>query len=147
MSASYSFLDVQGAIFGPGGAFSLGSGSGADKEGITIDSSEEIDKLDIGADSTPMHSLIANKSAKVTVRLLKTSPVNALLSQMVAFQRTSGANWGQNTLTFANNVTGDSIVCQNVAFAKIPNLKYAAEAGMNEWEFNVGILDQALGSN
>lgn len=145
--ATYSFLDVQAAIVGPGGSFGLGSGSGAGEEGITITPTEEIDNMEVGADGAAQHSLIANKSGKVSISLLKTSPTNALLSGMMAFQRTSGANHGQNTITLVNNVTGDTISCQQVAFAKVPDLNYKKEAGMNTWEFNAGVIDPGLGSN
>lgn len=145
--AVYSFLDVQAAITGPGGAFSLGSGSGNAEEGITVESTDDINTMTIGADGTPMHSLHANKGARVTVRLLKTSPTNALLSLMLAFQRTSSANHGQNTITISNNVSGDTITCQFVAFAKVPNITYAKDGGMNEWLFDAGVMDIGLGSN
>lgn len=143
---TYSFLDVQAAIAGPGGTFSIGSGSGNSEEGITVEPSEEIDTMTVGADGQVMHSLHANKSGKVTVRLLKTSPVNALLSAMLAFQRTSGANHGQNNITIKNITTGDTITCQQVAFAKVPTITYAKDGGMNEWDFNAGIIDVGLGS-
>lgn len=146
MATTYSFLDVNASIVGPGGAFNLGSGSGVDKEGIDIVANEDIDSMQIGADGEAMHSLVANKAGRITVRLLKTSPVNAQLSAMVAFQRTSGANHGQNTISLVNKVTGDTITCQLVAFAKIPDLKFGAEAGSNAWEFNAGSIDPGLGN-
>lgn len=147
MSSTYSFLDVQAAIVGPGAAFSLGAGSGNAEEGITVTPSEEIDNMTIGADGSVMHSLRADKSGKLKVSLLKTSPINALLSAALAFQRTSGANHGQNTITIVNTATGDTITCQQVAFAKVPDIKYAKDGGMNDWEFNAGIIDMGLGSN
>ena len=143
---TYSFLDVLATIVGPGGSFNLGTGAGPAPEGITVESPNEIDKLEIGADGSPMHSLIADKSAKVTIRLLKTSPVNAQLAAMMALQRADSASHGQNTITVMNKSSGDSLVCQQSAFAKPPTLTYATEAGMNEWEFNVGIYDPALGA-
>ena len=36
MSGTYSFIDVQASIVGPGGAFSLGYGEATAEEGITI---------------------------------------------------------------------------------------------------------------
>src|SRR5260221_2909803 len=138
---TYSFLDTLAAIAGPGGTFSIGSGSGNSEEGITVEPSEEIDTMTIGADGSVMHSLHADKSGKVTVRLLKTSPVNALLSAMLAFQRVSGANHGNNTITIKNIFTGDTITCQQTAFAKVPTITYAKDGGMNEWNFNAGIID------
>lgn len=143
---TYSFLDVHVAIVGPGGSFSLGAGAGTADEGIDIEPMEDLDVLTIGADGTPMHTLRANKAGKVTVRLLKTSPVNQQLAAMLAFQRTTSANHGQNTMTVANVASGDVITCQQVAFSKVPALKYATAAGINEWEFNAGIIDVGLGA-
>lgn len=143
---TYSFLDVQAAITGPGAAFSLGAGSGASEEGISIEPTGDINAMTKGADGTPMHSLLADKTGTVTCRFLKTSPVNALLSAAMAFQRTSGANHGQNTLSIVNNVSGDVITCQAVAFAKVPSVEYGSEGKMIEWRFDAGIIDVALGA-
>lgn len=145
-SFTYSFLDSQATLSGPGGSIPLGAGSAAADEGISVDAREDIDRLTIGADGSPMHSLVADKSAKVTVRLLKTSLTNQLLSSMLAFQRASSANWGQNTFTLVNTTSGDTISCSSVAFGKVPNLKYDKEGALNEWEFNVGVCDVALGA-
>jgi len=146
MSATYSFLDVHAAIVGVGGSFSLGSGAGAAKEGITITQTEDIDTMTIGADGQGMHTLHADKSGKVTVRLLKTSPTNALLSAMVAFQRTSGANHGNNTITIVNSTTGDAITCEQCAFSRIPDITYAQEADVIQWVFNSVTINVGLGA-
>lgn len=143
---TYSFLDVHAAIVGPGGAISLGSGAGNAEEGITIEPTEDINTMTIGADGQPMHSLHADKSGKVTVKLLKTSPINAKLSAMYAFQTSSGANHGQNTLSIANSATSDIITCRAVAFEKAPGITYAKDGGMNEWTFAAGIIDRILGT-
>lgn len=142
----YSFLDIHASLVGPGVSISLGAGAGTADEGISVDPSEEIDHMMIGSDGTPMHSLGANKSGKVIVRLLKTSPSNAILSAAYAFQTASGLTHGQNTLTIANPVTGDVITCQQVAFAKAPSIRYGKEGGIQEWEFNAGIIDLSLGA-
>jgi hypothetical protein len=146
MSNVYSFLDVQAAIVGPGGSFSIGSGAGAAEEGISIDPSGEIDGMQIGADGTGQHSLHADKSGKVTVRLLKTSPTNRLLSAMYNFQTASAASHGQNTITITDAVRGDVITCRQCAFAKAPNLNYGKEAGTQDWEFNAVAIDRILGA-
>lgn len=146
VARTYSFLDTLAALAGPGGAVNIGSGAGVASEGITCAPTTDIDAMVVGADGSAMHSLVADKSGKVTVRLLKTSPTNELLSTMMAFQRTSGANHGQNVLTVTNKVSGDVVSCQQVAFAKVPTVVYDKEGPMNEWEFNVGVMDVALGS-
>lgn len=145
-NVTYSFLDVNAAIAGPGGGFSLGSGAGAAEEGISVEPAAEVDAMTIGADGSGMHSLIANKAAKITVRLLKNSPTNALLSAMLAFQRTSGSNHGQNTISIVNKSSGDVITAQQTAFAKQPPIQYAKEGDVIAWEFNSISCDMGLGS-
>jgi hypothetical protein len=145
MNTSYSFLDTHAAIVGPGGSFSIGAGAGIAEEGITLEPAGDINAMTIGADGTGMHTLIADKSGHVSVRLLKTSPVNALLGAMLAFQRTSAKNHGQNTITIANTVSGDTHTCQQVAFAKVPVVTYAKNASMNEWRFDAVTIDIGFG--
>lgn len=143
---TYSFLDVQASIVGPGGSISVGSGSGNAEEGISVEPVNEMNHMDVGADGTPMHSLSADKSGRVIVRLLKTSPTNQLLTALHNFQRTSSANHGQNTITITNIVSGDKYTNQLCAFAKVPNNTYAKNANMIEWNFDAGIIDPTLGS-
>jgi len=144
--STYSFLDVNASLVGPGGAINLGQGAAVTEEGITIEASDDIDSMTIAADGTPMHNLHANKSGTVTVRVLKTSPVNQKLAQMYALQTTASSTHGQNTISIANAITQDSITCQQVAFKRAPTITYAKEGGMNEWVFNAGIIDRVLGS-
>lgn len=143
---TYSFLDTNCAITGPGGSVNLAAGAGASEEGITIEAAEDINTMTIGASGDAMHSLHANKSGHCKVTLLKTSPVNQQLSQMYAFQTATGANHGQNTISLSNSLTGDTVTMQIVAFKKAPPLKYAKDGGTNDWEFDCGIIDRTLGS-
>jgi predicted SPOUT superfamily RNA methylase MTH1 len=142
--ATYSFLDTSAAISGPGGTFSLSSG-GVAKEGITIARSSDKNSMVIGADGEGMHSLHADESGKVTIRLLKTNPVNALLSQMYRYQKTSSAYWGRNTISVRDPVRGDDGECQEVAFTKHPDVTQAEDGGMIEWVFDAIKIDQVLG--
>lgn len=144
--ATYSFLDVQATIVGPGGSFSIGSSAGVAEEGITVTMREEKNSLAVGADGTPMNSLHADNSGVVTVRLLKTSPTNALLMALYNFQKSSSANWGQNVIVISDTVRGDVISCQVCAFAKVPDLTYGKEAGLNEWGFHAGAVHDLLGA-
>lgn len=144
-SNTYSFKDIQAAIVGPGGAINLGDGSGAAEEGITIEYSADVDGMLIGADGSGQHSLSMDRSGQITVRLLKTSPTNALLSAMMEFQRSGGSTHGQNTITVIDSNRGDVITARQVAFARRPALTYAKEAGINEWVFNSVQIDPTLG--
>jgi len=146
MGRAYSFLDVQATITGPGGSFNLGNGAGAAEEGIDIEMTEDKNNMTVGADGTPMHSLHAGKSGTVTVRLLKTSPVNAQLQAMYDLQSTSSALWGNNIITINNTASGDNDGCRAVAFKKQPKNAYAKDGGTNEWQFDAGYIDQILGT-
>ncbi len=141
---TYSFLDVQAAIVGPGGAFSL-SGGGNSEEGISIEYADEINTMQVGADGIGQHSLSANRSAKITVRLLKTSPVNAQLSAMLNLQRASADAHGQNTISVTDTSRGDVTTASQVAFNRWPSLNYAKVAGFNEWVFDAINVNTSLG--
>lgn len=142
---TYSFLDVQCTLTGPGGIVSLGNGAAPAEEGITIEPVEELDTMHIGADGSAGHSLHGSKAAKITVRLLKTSLTNALLQQMLQVQRGSSLTHGRNTMVISNIVNGDVHTAQQVAFAKQPNVGYAKEAGTIDWEFNASRVETILG--
>lgn len=143
---TYSFNEVKAGIIGPGGAFSIGAGAGAAEEGMTVEPREDFDTLTIGADGIGMHSLHMDKSGKVVIRLLKTSPVNAQLSTMKNLQRSAGALHGLNTISIKQMATNDVITCQQVAFSKEPTVTYAKEGGIMEWEFSAAIIDRILGA-
>lgn len=143
--ATYSFLDVNAAITGPGGAINLGAGAGAAEEGITIESLEDKNIMTIGADGQGMHSLVAGEASTVTVRLLKTSPTNALLQTMYNYQTTSSVLHGKNTIVVSDLGRGDVITLQQVAFKKRPTTEYAKEGGAVEWTFDAVTADVILG--
>lgn len=145
-SVTYSFLDVACGMVGPGIATQLGNGSGAAEEGITIAATEDVNKMDIGADGSGMHSLHADKSGTLTIRLLKNSPQNAVLSAAYAFQTASSASHGQNTFNVSNRVSGDSITATQCAFKKAPDLTYAKDGGTVEWEFHAVRIERLLGA-
>ena len=144
--ASYSFLNVQCAIVGPGGAFNLGVGAGVADEGITLTPTADRDIMVIGADGSVMHTLAADKSGTLVVRLLKTSPTNAQLSLMFALQTVSSAVHGLNTITIRDSARGDVATCRQVAFKKLPVLSYTKAGAVQEWEFSAGLVDLLLGS-
>lgn len=146
MSTTYSFLDCNAALIGPGGAISLGAGAGAAEEGVTITPTGDIAGMMIGADGSGQHNLYADKSGKITVQLLKTSPTNALLSAMLAFQRASGATFGQNTFALNDSSRGDVVSAQGVAFSKVPDLKWAKDGEPVTWEFNAIRIEITLGA-
>ncbi|ODT97399.1 MAG: hypothetical protein ABS82_00130 [Rhodanobacter sp. SCN 67-45] len=145
MSDTYSFLNVQATIVGPGGAFNIGQGAGIAEEGITIEMAGDKGTMTIGADGTGMHSLHADKSGTVTVRLLKTSPQNAKLMAMYDLQTVDSRLYGQNVITITDTGSNDSTGCRGVGFKKKPSIVYAKEGQMMEWAFNAIAIDSVLG--
>lgn len=142
--AAYSFLNVQAALAGPGGAFNIGSGAGASEEGIKTSMVEEKGVTTPGADGSLMQTLRASNVGKVTISLLKTSRANALLTDMYNFQKSNSALWGSNVLTVSDVVRGDVAVLTQGAFVKLPDVAWAKDGNMIEWEF-IGNLDEQLG--
>lgn len=145
-SYTYSFLDCQAAIRDPAGSFSLGNGAGAAEEGITVSFVDDKGSMMIGADGQAMHSLHAGKGGTVTVRVLKTSPVNALLSDLYNATTQSGADYGQSTIVIRDPVRGDDITCSGCAMRKHPDIAFAKDGGLQEWNWNVAELDMKLGT-
>lgn len=143
--AAYSFLNVMGAISGPGGAFNLGSGVGAAEEGIVFSNVEEKDLATVGADGYLMHTLRASDLAKCTINLLKTSPANAKLSAMYNFQKGNPAVWGTNVLTVSDVARGDIESMGQAAFLKPADNTYDKDGKMMSWEF-IGLRKSLLGT-
>lgn len=143
--STYSFLDCTASIVGPGGSFPLGSSSGAAEEGITIEAVEDKNIMQIGAGGSGQHSLVGSNASTVTVRLLKTSPINALLMGMYNYQTSSSTLHGRNTIVVTDLGRGDVITLQQVAFKRSPSITYAKEAGINEWTFDAIQTTTVLG--
>ncbi len=142
---TYSFQDVNGAITGPGGSINIGAGAGAAEEGILIEPVEDKNIMTIGADGQGMHSLVAGDAATVTVTLLKTSPVNALLMTMYNYQKASSVTWGKNTIVISDLGRGDLENLTQVAFKGKPPNAYAKEGGTNAWVFDAIVGSTVLG--
>ncbi len=140
---SYSFLDVSAAIDGPGGVFSIRDG--AANEGITVAPVGDQSTMTVGADGSVMHSLGAASACTVTIRLLKTSPINSLLMAMFNFQTASSARHGRNTIVVRDAVRGDLVTVTEAAFKKPADLTYATDGGTVEWTFDGGKTTYVLG--
>lgn len=143
----YSFLNVSATLTGVGGSINLGAGASVAEEGLTVAPVSEISTMIIGADGNGEHSGSASTASVVTVRLLKTSPVNAQVQAMVNRQRGVGnVGAGRNTIVIRDAVRGDSITCTGVAFKDQATVNFAKESGMNEWTFNAIKTTTILGT-
>lgn len=144
--STYSFKDTVSAIEGPGGNINLADGAGVAQEGITITPTGDKSTMTIGADGSGMHSLSADDSVSATIRLLKTSPTNALLMQMYNYQTLSSTTHGKNNITVRDIARGDFISLEQAAFKRRPDLSYAAEGGLIEWQFDAIVSNAILGA-
>lgn len=143
---TYSFMDVQASLVGPTGTCSLGYGAAVADEGITIDMAGDKNTMMIGADGEGMHSLHADKSGTVTVRLLKTSPTNSILQAMYDAQTLTSSLHGANIITITQSQSGDITVARSCAFKRKPSLSYKKDGDFMEWVFDSIKIDTILGT-
>lgn len=142
----YSFENCVAALAGLGGAFPIGYGAGNAQEGISMVGNVESKGIGlVGADGTIMPTLRASKMGRWTVKLLKTSPTNALLQALFNAQSTNPALWASNLLTLADNVRGDAFSLSQAWFTKQPDIVFAQDGNVNDWEFE-GYHVQFLGA-
>jgi hypothetical protein len=138
-------MNVAGSIAGPGGVVSIGYPNGNAKEGLHVEYLEAKDAMVVGADGAIMHSLRSGNAARVTVNLLKTSPTNALLSNLYNFQRTQASFWGLNTIAISDVQRGDVGAGSQMAFERHTGVVWAEDANIMQWSFQGNWL-QILGS-
>jgi hypothetical protein len=143
--SAYSFLNVQASIIGPGLNAQIGSSAGSAKEGISTEFDEDKGAIVTGADGSIMTTLRATQTGRCIVRLLKTSPYNAVLSSAYAFQRQSAANWGNNLIRIVDKARGDVATGRQMMFVRFPGITWAEDGNINEWTFQ-GILNELLGA-
>lgn len=146
MSDTYSFQDVKATLVGVGGVIDLGAGSGNAEEGITVEMTEDQDVLTVGADGEYMHTLRVGKAGTITVRLLYTSNVNALLQTLFIAQRAVTKAWGANTITVRNQGNNELVIARGAAFTKQPTVTYSKDGTFKEWVFNCGKIDMVTGT-
>lgn len=143
---TYSFIDVYGSISGPFLLALFGNGSGQADEGITIEQSEDKNRQTSGASGEVMNTLIGSDAGRVTIHVLKTSPLNALLMEGFNQQKQSSLMWGKNVITITNPVSGDHYTLSQCAFTRRPPNAYAKEPAAIVWEMHVGHIYSSIGA-
>lgn len=143
---TYSFMNVNASLVGPGAVLNLGYGAAVADEGISVQRAGDKNAMTIGADGEGMNSLRADKSGTITVRLLKTSPLNAQLMALYDAQSLSSTLWGQNVITVTQSGVGDIHTGRQCAFKKVPDMNYKKDGDIVEWVFDVVKLDSLLGT-
>jgi hypothetical protein len=144
--STYSFIDVTASLAGPTGSVQFGYGNGIADEGITIEPAGDKSTMQVGADGSVMHSLHADKSGHVTIRVMKVADLNAQLQTMYDLQTSSSALHGSNTIVAEHKVSGDITTCSKCAFKKKPTIKYGKDGDVMEWSFDAGTVDTILGT-
>lgn len=145
--AVYAFSNTYVQLDGPFVNIALGAGAGDAEGGITVTMTEDKNTMTIGADGEAMHSLHSGTSGTVTVRLLKTSPTNAILADVYDRQTSQdGGRWhGQNTIVIRDMERGDHISCSETAFSRMSEITYAKEGGEITWTFHCAKIHFILG--
>ena len=147
MGITYSFKDIDASLISPTAALSLGYGAGVAEGGITIEMASDRNSMVIGTDGTGMHSLHVDRSGHVTIRMLQTSPTNAVLQDLYDYQTQAGASaWGQMVLTIRNVQSGDVTTATQCAFKRKPTITYQKDGTMYEWQFDAVAIDTVLGT-
>jgi hypothetical protein len=146
MPGAYSFQSVSATYSSPTASINLGAGAAVADEGISIEPTEDKNTMTIGADGGGMHSMHAGNPANVSVRLLQTSPVNALLMAEYNAQRANSTLWGQGVFLVRQTASGDTTTATNVAYKRKPNLVYRKDGAFLEWAFEAIEHDTVLGT-
>lgn len=146
MSGTYSFIDTQASFVSAEGNFNIGYGAGIAEEGITVAMAGNKNSMTIGADGEGMHSLHADNSGTVTIRLLKNSPVNAKLMNVYNAQKSSSKKWGKATITINHTGSGDNYTATKCAFQKAPDYTNPKTAPIVEWVFDAIKINAKLGT-
>lgn len=144
--STYSFMDTQCSLTSADGVIDLGYGAGIAEEGITFAMAGDKNTMTIGADGEGMHSLHADNSGQVTIRLLKTSSANAKLMNIYNAQKGVTRKWGKNTITLNHSGSGDNHTASECAFKKIPDYTNAKTGAMVEWVFDSIKVDMKYGT-
>lgn len=144
-NVAYSFADVNCTMTGPGANVLLSEDGVAD-EGIEFQFSGDKSSMMTGASGDGMHSLHAGQPGRVIVRLLKVSPLNAILSRLYNSQTSSASKHGQNTFTLSDAQRGDFFSASQCAFAKHPDGRFAKEGNVQEWIFDAIRISPLFGT-
>jgi hypothetical protein len=144
--STYSFMNVVATLVATGVKINLGQGAAVAEEGISIEMAGDKNTMLIGSDGEGMHSLHADKSGTVTVRLLKTSPVNAQLMAAYDLQTLTPTLHGTNVIAVEDKGSNSITTARNCAFKKKPAIKYSKDGDVLEWAFDSTKIDTILGT-
>lgn len=101
--------------------------------------------ITVGAGGEVARSRNRNRTGRVTVTLLASSPENDLLMQAALADEATGEGIGP---LFLKDRAGTSVLhAENAWIAKIPDMNRAKQLGTVEWPFDCAELEMFVGGN
>jgi hypothetical protein len=118
----------------------------ADGTFIKVERNDDTFKLVVGSDGESARARNRNRSGRITLTLLQTSPSNDYLS---AAQRADelGIPGGKGPL-LVKDVLGTTLInAPDAWIVKPPAAEFGREVGSREWVFESGDIDMLVGGN
>jgi hypothetical protein len=110
---------------------------------VRVARNEDTWTLTVGAGGDQVRTRNRNKSGKITITLLQSSPTNDLLSAAAKNDEKNGTGFGEFLL---RELTSTTIVQGANAWVDKPaDIEFGADASNREWTLTVGDLDTFVG--
>jgi hypothetical protein len=118
----------------------------ADDDFVQIEYESDAFTDKAGVDGEVSRSKTNDFRATVTIRLMQTSPSNALLSVLHNSDKNTPGGVGVGPFylqDFSDGITGALYLAEKCWIAKAPDSSWAREAGVREWKIRCAKLDGA----
>lgn len=117
----------------------------ADGDGMTVEYESNLFNLTVGADGESTRAKTNNRSAKIMIRLQKTSPANDILNEY--YQADKLSNGGVFPLLIKDNNGTELHGAEQCWIEKEPNAPFGAESPVREWTLRTDNLNSIFGGN
>lgn len=112
---------------------------------LRVERNEDSFSLVVGSDGEAARARSRNRSGKVSVTLMQTSPSNDVLSAALAIDELGGDGTGA---LLVKDLSGRTIVeAESAWVTKPPGAEFGNEVGSREWTLETGRLDMTIGGN
>lgn len=140
MLSTYDFKQVAVIL---GGRIISGFAEGDDA--VTVETDNDEFSLTVGADGEATRSKSNNRSATITLRLLKTSQSNDILNAFMQSDRLS--NSGLQPFVCKDNNGREIHACESAWIQKAPTASHGANSGIMEWVLRTENMLSTFGGN
>lgn len=134
--STYSFQEVIVTFLNNSGATLTTKGQGTGS--ISIGYSSDRTAKDVAADGHVVISKLSDRSGTLELNVQHSSPIHKQLLKwynLVEGDDVSSEVWAGMTAIITSKSTGESKTCSGVAFNKVPDSTYEAQAGTVTWGF------------